>query len=201
MPSRRPITQPGARIVLRAARESDRKEFLELVRRSRAFLARWEPRVKDPGGKRRFDRMLPGRSGSDLKHLICRREDGAILGTFNLNNIVHGVFQNATLGYWIGAEHARRGYMTEALAIGLRRAFLDLGLHRVEINCLPANRPSNALAKRAGFRLEGTSPRYLRIAGRWQDHARWALLVEEWKKHGAKVRPRGVRTARRRPRR
>jgi ribosomal-protein-alanine N-acetyltransferase len=196
----RSLAPPGARILLRAARESDRREFLALVRRSKRFLAPWEPRVRDPGGGRRFDRLLPGRSGSDLKYLICRRDDGAILGQFNLNNVVRGVFQNATLGYWIGAEHARLGFMTEALSIGLRHAFLDLGLHRVEINCLPKNRPSNALAKRAGFRLEGTSPRYLQIAGRWQDHARWALLVDEWKKHRAKARPRGTRAGSKRRR-
>jgi hypothetical protein len=46
---------------------------------------------------------------------------------------------------------------------------------------LPANRPSIALVRRAGFRREGYSPRYLKIAGRWADHDRWALLSERWR--------------------
>jgi ribosomal-protein-alanine N-acetyltransferase len=36
------------------------------------------------------------------------------------------------------------------------------------------------LVQSLGFRLEGYSPRYLKIAGRWRDHERWALLKDEW---------------------
>ena len=35
--------------------------------------------------------------------------------------------------------------------------------------------------KGRGFQLEGFSPRYLKVGGRWRDHNRWALLVEDWK--------------------
>jgi len=35
--------------------------------------------------------------------------------------------------------------------------------------------------QRCGFRLEGLSRGYLKIAGRWSDHERWAILRDEWR--------------------
>jgi ribosomal-protein-alanine N-acetyltransferase len=65
------------------------------------------------------------------------------------------------------------------MQLALRFAFTELKLHRVEANIQPANKRSLNLAKAAGFRREGFSPRYLKIGGRWRDHERWAILAEE----------------------
>lgn len=169
----------GRRVLLRAARPGDRAEFTRLLRESRAFLAPTSPRTTDPTGNERFDRMLRGRRDPlNRRYLLCRRKDGALLGAVSVSNIVRGVGQYATLGVWIGAPHARQGYMREGLRLLVRHAFRDLRLHRLEANFLPSNRASRALAKGAGFRREGYSPRYVKIAGRWQDHERWALLAD-----------------------
>jgi len=98
-----------------------------------------------------------------------------------VNEIVRGAFQSGYLGYWVGGPYARQGYMTEAVGLVLRQAFGRLGLHRVEANVQPHNAASTALVRRLGFRLEGRSPRYLKIGGRWRDHDRWALLADEWR--------------------
>ena len=87
----------------------------------------------------------------------------------------------AYLGYSGFAAHAGRGYMTEAVGLVLREAFLTLRLHRVEANIQPDNAASIALVQRLGFELEGMSPRYLKIGGRWRDHERWALRAETWR--------------------
>ena len=69
--------------------------------------------------------------------------------------------------------------MSEALEQVLDHAFELLGLHRIEANIQPGNAPSIALARGAGFRLEGFSPRYLLIGGQWRDHERYAITVDE----------------------
>lgn len=112
--------------------------------------------------------------------LVCRRADAAIVGFVNLGNITRGGLQSAQVGYAVGAPYAGAGYMTEGVGQLLARAFGELGLHRVEANIQPDNERSRALARRCGFRLEGFSPAYMRIAGAWRDHERWAILLPEW---------------------
>ncbi len=113
--------------------------------------------------------------------LVCLREDGAIIGFFNLSHITRGALQSAYLGYAVGKPYAGNRYMREGLDLVLRRAFLELGLHRIEANIQPGNHASIALARGAGFSREGFSRRYLKIGGRWRDHERWAILVDDWR--------------------
>ena len=113
--------------------------------------------------------------------LVCRHEDDAIVGCVNLSQIVRGGFQSAYMGYQIFSPYESQGYMTAAMPLVLRYAFRALKLHRVEANVQPGNLRSIALVKRAGFRLEGYSPRYLKIEGRWRDHERWTIMAEEWR--------------------
>lgn len=179
----RRAVQVGRRVFLRKPAASDRDAYLTLRRRSAAFLRRWEP--LPPRGSTAAEQfaawLRASRRGRHEKLLICRIPDGALLGAVNINEIVRGPSQSAFLGYWIGAPYARQGYMTEALQLALRHAFGMLRLHRVEANIMPANSASITLVRRAGFRREGYSPRYLQIAGRWVDHERWAVLVEDWR--------------------
>lgn len=103
------------------------------------------------------------------------------MGVMNLSQIFRGSFQSAYLGYWVGAEFASQGIMTQALRILLDYVFRELKLHRVEANIQPENAASIRLVRRCGFELEGYSPRYLKIRNRWRDHQRWALRAETWR--------------------
>ena len=112
--------------------------------------------------------------------LVVLGESGEIAGVINLNEIVLGSFQSAYLGYYAFLPHAGRGYMREGLATMVSWAFGDLSLHRLEANIQPENEKSIGLVRGLGFRLEGFSPRYLKIGEDWRDHERWAVLAEEW---------------------
>jgi ribosomal-protein-alanine N-acetyltransferase len=110
--------------------------------------------------------------------------DKRIVGAINLSQIFLGPFRSAYLGYYIGAAFAGQGYMTAGLQLMLEYSFRQLKLHRLEANVQPHNVASIALVKRAGFTREGYSRRYLKIGGRWRDHERWAILIEDWKPNG-----------------
>jgi [ribosomal protein S5]-alanine N-acetyltransferase len=174
------IGDENSRVYLRGPVRSDQSEFLALMRASRSFHRPW---ASAPTDEERFAAYIADSQRPDFEAmLLCRVGDEAILGFFNLSQIARGSLQSAYLGYAIGKPFARRGYMREGLELVLRRAFLTLRLHRIEANIQPGNRASIALARGAGFRREGFSPRYLKIGGRWRDHERWAILAEEWRR-------------------
>jgi ribosomal-protein-alanine N-acetyltransferase len=155
------------------------REFLTAARRSRALLHPWAAPPRGRAAYRAYVERL--HTSTHQGHFVVLRDAGELVGVINLNEIVRGVFRGAYLGYYAFLPHAGRGYMTEGLRLVLRRAFGPLRLHRVEANIQPGNATSLALVRRLGFRREGFSPRYLKIAGRWRDHERWALLAEEWR--------------------
>ena len=175
----RPATAVGAAVCLRPPESQDAAEYTKLNRASVRF---YRGLATPMTTSRRFDDYVRRCEGPDFEgFLVCRREDGAIVGSINLSQISRGGFLSAYLGYQVGAPFAGRGYMTEALALALRIAFTRLKLHRVEANIQPNNVASIALVRRAGFSLEGYSRRYLKIDGRWRDHERWAILVDDWR--------------------
>jgi ribosomal-protein-alanine N-acetyltransferase len=113
--------------------------------------------------------------------LVINRKDRQLAGVININNIIRGHFHSASLGYYAFAGHEGRGRMRAALELVLLYVFNRLRLHRLEANIQPGNIASIALAKGAGFVYEGYSKRFLKIAGRWRDHERWALLREDFR--------------------
>jgi [ribosomal protein S5]-alanine N-acetyltransferase len=149
------------------------------MRASRAFHRPWASAPTDPD---RFAAYVADARREDFDAmLVCRTEDNAIVGFFNLSQIIQGNVRSAYLGYAVGQRYARQGYMREAIELVLRVAFVDLGLASVEANIQPGNRASIALAEGAGFQRDGCPPRYLKIGGLWRDHERWAILAEQWR--------------------
>ena len=183
----------GLRVYLRPPLPSDAARFLAAVRASRRLHGAW---VHPPSTAARYAAFVH-RYGVSAAHdrasathvgfIVCRCEDDAFVGVFNIGEIVRGLFKSGYLGYYAFAPHAGEGYMAEGLELVLRVAFRRLKLHRVEANVQPANKRSLALVRRAGFVREGYSRRYVRIAGRWRDHVRMALLVEDWRARHAKA--------------
>jgi ribosomal-protein-alanine N-acetyltransferase len=167
-----------SRVTIRSVRIEDGEE---LIAANLASIGLHEPWVYPCRDRVSFLGYLARCDGDGTMGFVAReRETGRIVGIVNLNEIVRGFFQSAYMGYYGVAGMTGRGLMREAVGLVVSRAFQELGLHRIEANIQPGNEPSRALVKGLGFRLEGYSPRYLKIGGDWRDHERWAVLAEEW---------------------
>jgi len=179
-----PEQLPG--VYLRAPVRADRDRFLALNRASARLYRGKAPLMSSA---RVFDAYVArARKPDFVGLLVCRSSDHRIVGVFNVSQIVRGAFRSAYLGYQVFAPYAGQRYMTAAMPLVLRHLFVTLKLHRVEANIQPDNARSLALVARAGFSREGYSPRYLKVGGRWRDHERWALLVDDWKSHRRRAR-------------
>lgn len=153
----------------------DQDEFCSLVQASAELHQPWmqlpATAQEFQAWMRRFD------DGTNRGFLIRIRETGVAAGMININSIIRGRYQGASLGYAAFASSAGQGYMTEGLTVSLEHAFNDLRLHRLEANIQSANKASLALVQRLGFHYEGLSPAYLFINGAWRDHERWAITA------------------------
>ena len=172
----------AGRVYLRPPVRRDAKKWLALRGSSRSFLEPWEPTwPKDALTRKAFFRRLRAyaiHTNSDTAYifLIFRSNDRALLGGISINDVRRGVAQSCSIGYWIGEEYCREGYMAEALSGLLPFIFERLKIHRIEAACLPHNQASRALLTKLGFQEEGHVRRYLKINGQWQDHVLFGLL-------------------------
>jgi len=173
-----PPLQTGSRVLLRRPVEADRHAYTDAVERSREAHQPW---IDHAPRENVFEKFLERSDRCDSEALlVCARENADLAGVLNLSQIFYGPFESAYLSYYAFSGFEGTGYMSEGLQLLFAHAFHTLGLHRLEANIQPGNARSIALVRRAGFRKEGLSLRYLRIGGVWRDHERWAILREEW---------------------
>jgi RimJ/RimL family protein N-acetyltransferase len=165
MPDARPILidlpsqLESERIVLRPWHDTDAEAFFALVDKSRAHIRRWLPWPDDY-------------QSVDDAHAFLRRQEARwiaredlAMGIFDRGGQLLGsVAMHPTdwrtpsfeVGYWIGAPHAGRGYVSEAVRIVTELAFDRLGAQRIVIRCDAENERSAAVARRCGYAHEGT---------------------------------------------
>ena len=105
---------------------------------------------------------------------------GTLVGRIALSHVSRGGWQNAVLGYYVDRQQNGNGYATQAARLAIRFGFEHAELHRLQAGVMPRNARSIRVLEKAGFRYEGTSPRYLEINGVWEDHMMFAITREEW---------------------
>jgi ribosomal-protein-alanine N-acetyltransferase len=181
-----PVVLTDGPVVLRPYRRSDGQVWADVRRRNEQWLAQWEPTpygswhdLNSPAAFRAVyaDLRRSARQGAAMPFAVCYEEE--LVGQLTLGNIVRRAFCSAYAGYWVDSAVAGKGVIPTALALAVDHAFRAGGLHRIEINIRPENKPSLRVVEKLGLRDEGVRERFLHIQGQWRDHRTFAVTREE----------------------
>jgi ribosomal-protein-alanine N-acetyltransferase len=133
----------------------------------------------DEGQERAVEQSLQAAETGTMYPMVIQDRAGSLVGTLNLNSIIRGAFQSASVGYWVAQERNGEGIATAAVAAAKRVAFNELELHRIQAETLVHNHASQRVLLKNGFKQYGVAPDYLKIAGRWQEHVLFQVVSSD----------------------
>jgi ribosomal-protein-alanine N-acetyltransferase len=166
--------------VTRLVTVEDGPALAALLVENQDFMAPWEPHREasyfTTEGQVETIRATLAEHGRGGNLPLVIVADGRVVGRITLNGIVRGAFQSCNVGYWVGQAWNGRGLASAALGEVIAIAFGELGLHRVQAETLHHNIASQRVLAHHGFERFGMAPKYLNIAGQWQDHVMYQLV-------------------------
>jgi ribosomal-protein-serine acetyltransferase len=167
---------------LRLVEARDAPALFALTDANRARLRTWLPwvdatrSVEDGAGFIDAQQRAHAATGAGAMGLWIA---GALAGVAGFNTIDRAN-RAATIGYWLGAAHEGRGWMTRAVAALTDHALTAAGLNRVVIACAVGNRRSRAIPERLGFAHEGVHREAEWLYDHFVDHDMFAMLARDW---------------------
>ncbi|WP_084102745.1 GNAT family N-acetyltransferase [Demequina sp. NBRC 110051] len=169
-------------VALRLVETGDGVALSTALTRNAEHLAPWDP-IREPGyatTERQEDFVAEMRAqfATSSAAAFVLTDGAQVIGQATVSHILRGPFLSANLGYWLDAGWTGRGLMTAAVGAIAEFSRDDLGLHRLQAATLERNEPSQGVLTRAGFERIGLAPRYLQIAGTWQDHVLFQRILE-----------------------
>ena len=113
---------------------------------------------------------------------VFRKKDGAVLGTVDFQTYSRDERDWANVGYFIHNQFQGHGYASEALVATIKLGFDALGYHRIEAATRLDNKPSIAVAKKAGLVRECIRKKFWIDQGAWADHVIYVAIKDLWQK-------------------
>lgn len=178
--------------MLRAAQPEFAEALAQYYLTNRDHLAPWTPAFGDAAFNVSYHRIALQNMSAAFEagrawrwYLFEGDQAETIAGTVQISQIQRGSFQSGVLGYSLAQNMVGKGYMFEAIHELMNEAFSERGrLHRIQANVRPNNQRSLNLMKRLEFQVEGLAPKYLCIAGNWEDHIVHSKIsdcfLDEW---------------------
>lgn len=155
-----PYSFETERLTIRGSLPGDAARVREAVLESREELKPWMPWAMEVPSEKEYEvRVREGRlkflAREDLWMMLLLKGTETYVGGSGLHRIDWSV-PKFEIGYWVRTQFAGQGYITEAVNGITAFAFNNLKAQRVEIRCDVKNVRSAAVARRAGYTLEGT---------------------------------------------
>jgi RimJ/RimL family protein N-acetyltransferase len=149
------------RLILRRYAPGDGQMYYHAGQRNRQHLQQFE------SGNVILSAKTPEEAETIIQelHTAWNSRDTFFMGAFDkktLNfvaqvyiGVVNWDLPEFEVGYFVDVDHQRKGYMTEAVKVALDFIFRDLKAWRVCLHTRDTNLPSQKIAERCGFSLEG----------------------------------------------
>jgi RimJ/RimL family protein N-acetyltransferase len=155
-----PYSFETERLTIRGPLPGDAHGLRQAVLESQGELEPWMPWAVDVMTEQQYEaRVREGHlkylAREDLWMMLLLKGSDTFVGGSGLHRIDWSV-PKFEIGYWVRTSFARQGLITEAVNGITQFAFDSLKAERVEIRCDVKNTRSAAVARRAGYMLEGT---------------------------------------------
>ncbi|GAA0373562.1 GNAT family protein [Paenibacillus motobuensis] len=111
-------------------------------------------------------------------------QEQRLIGSCGFNTWELSGAYRGEIGYDIGRDYWRQGYMTEALRLMLNYGFMTMGLNRIEALVDPRNSASRSILQSFNFHEEGLLREYQRTEEGFVDLIIYSLLRRDYDSGG-----------------
>lgn len=172
------------RLVLCVAEEDRAKDILDFCKRNHDYFSRFEPEYPENYYTQEYQALFIQASMKQFLNKSAARyylyEKGAeetVLGCVAFSDIKLGEEKTCKISYKLDMEAQGMGFAEEAVEFLIAEVAKEFGIHRIEADIMPDNERSLRLAEKVGFKYEGIAVSSHMIAGKWEDHARYAIII------------------------
>jgi len=174
------------RLVLRPYRLDDHKTWFDAYVKRLPKQSKYDrdPVPANMCSRREFSKLVRRHevlAAQDRTYIygIFERKTGVLVGAIDIHILVREDRQTANFGYQIHNRYWQKGFGKEAAKAGLKIAFSQLKLNRLEAAIYIENKPSIRLAKSIGMRRAGVEKAYLFENGAWVDQIVYIAIPQD----------------------
>lgn len=169
------------RLLLKPIKENCFQAMYALIKKNNEVLSQWLPISYPVERKETYDFYKKAMNDKNqCQYVIRDKKTKEIFGALGITK--NELNNNATLGYWLGKEYRKKGYMTEAVQAVLDFCFTKEKVMRIEITAHEKNTASQCVIEKCGLRYEGTKRNAVRNGYKEYGNVKmYAILLDEWK--------------------